>query len=607
MQCNDRFVLENKAMQRPLLKKLQNQNHHAYKFLSQNISSDLSSLNNHVDQCSQNIESWSTIVSMLVHDGPNRELALYKASQSLNSPTKPDGYSLVHILRASTDLGFHSYCLQLHNFILKSGFVSNAFVSAALIRFYTIEGSINDAHKLFVEIPQPNVISWNTLISAYLRSGKFRKSLELFLQLDRSDTCSDSYSFTAALSACGQTSMLGFGKSIHCKIVKYGLDYSVIVGNCLIDMYGKCDSVEEAICVFDEMINKDIISWNSVIAASARNGRLESAYCFFSQLPEPDTISYNQMINGIAQFGNVEDAVMVLSRMPNPNSSSWNSIITAYVNRNQVEKALEYFVKMHSSNVESNEYTYSVLLSGVAGIAALKWGMLIHCCAIKGGFDTSVVVGSALIDMYFKCGQVKNAESIFQSLPRKNLVTWNAMISGYAHNGDLNNVIEHFEKLKMVEDLKPDWVTFLNVIVACSGSEVPLEKVIEYFESMVNDYGVEPTIEHCCSMVRLMGQKGQALEATKMIYELAFGSCGVVWRALLGACGTCRNLKVAKIAAAKVIQLEGDDDYVYVMMSNILASYGRWREVSKVRKIMHDRGMRKEVGCSWIEVQRTAP
>ncbi|KDP39877.1 hypothetical protein JCGZ_03408 [Jatropha curcas] len=155
----------------------------------------------------------------------------------------------------------------------------------------------------------------------------------------------------------------------------------------------------------------------------------------------------------------------------------------------------------------------------------------------------------------------------------------------------------------MIEDLKPDWVTFLNILTACSNTEVPLQRAIEYFESMINDYGIEPTIEHCCSMVRLMGERGEVWQAKRMIYELAFGSCGVVWRALLGACGACRDLKVANIAAAKVIQLEGDDDYVYIMMSNIYASYAKWRDVSKVRKILKERGVRKEVGCSWIEVE----
>ncbi|EEF27768.1 pentatricopeptide repeat-containing protein, putative [Ricinus communis] len=446
-----------------------------------------------------------------------------------------------------------------------------------------------------------------TLLHKVALTGHFRKALGLFLQLNRSDVCPDAYSFTVALSACGQLSMLQFGRSIHCKIVKCSSDCGVVVGNCLIDMYGKCASVKEATWVFDKLIDKDIISWNSVIAACARNGRLELAYNFFCQMPELDTISYNEVINGIAQFGNIEDAIAILLNMPHSNSSSWNSVITAYVNRNQAREALEFFTKMHSSDIKKDEYTYSVILSGVAGAAAWKWGMLIHCCAIKGGWDTSVVVGSALIDMYSKCGQVKSAESMFQSLPVRNLITWNAMISGYAHNGNSYEMIQHFEEMKMVEDLKPDSVTFLNVISACSNTEVPLQKAVHYFESMINDYMIEPTIEHCCSMIRLMGQRGEVWQAKRMIYELAFGSCGVVWRALLSACGACRNLKVAKIAAAKVIELEGDDDYVYVTMSNIFASYGQWEDVSKVRKIMRQREVKKEVGRSWIEVEMVAP
>lgn len=525
----------------------------------------------------------------------------------LNSGIKPNGYALDCLVRASTEMRLDSYCIQLHSYILKSGYGSNVFVSNALLNFYRLAYSMTDTHKLFVEVPQPNVVSWNSLISGYVGSGKFSKALGLFRQLERSDVCANAYSFTMALSACGQLSLLQLGRSIHCKIVKCGLECGVVIANCLIDMYGKCASVEEAICVFDEMLDKDIISWNSVIAASARNQRLELAHSFFYQMPEPDTISYNELINGIAQFGNTEDAVKILSNMPNSNSSSWNSIITGYVNRNQALEALDFFTKMHSSNIKMDEYTCSILLSGIAGLAALKWGMLIHCCTIKWGLDTSVVVGSALIDMYSKCGQVKNAESVFQSLPRRNLVTWNAMISGYAHNGDSCKVILLFEEVKMVKDLKPDWVTFLNVIAACSNSEVPLQKAIQYFELMINDYGIEPTVEHCCSMVRLMGQRGKLWLAVRMIYELAFGSCAVVWRALLGACGTCRDLKVAKIAAAKVVELEGDDDYIYVMISNILACYGKWGDVGKVRKLMRERGLRKEVGCSWIEVEKATP
>ncbi|GAV85064.1 PPR domain-containing protein/PPR_2 domain-containing protein, partial [Cephalotus follicularis] len=425
---------------------------------------------------------------------------------------------------------------QLHSYIIKSGFGSNVFVSAAMVRFYRGTESLVDAYKVLVEIPQPSVISWNTLISGFVQSGKFRKALGLFLELERSVVCANAYSFTAALGACGKLSLLQLGRSIHAKIVKNGLECGNVVENCLVDMYGKCGSVEEAIWVFDDMIDRDIISWNSAIAA--------------------------------------------------------------YVNRNSAEEGLEFFRKMHVMDMQMDLFTFSIILSGVASLAALTWGVMIHCCTVKHGLNSSIVVGSALIDMYSKCGLMKDAESIFQSLPKKNLVTWNAMISGYVQNGNSTKVIQLFEQLKILKDLKPDEVSFLNVLAACSNNEMS-QKAMCYFESMVKDYGIEPSVEHCCTMIRLMGQRGEVWRAVRMTHELGFGSIGVVWRTLLGACGTCRDLKVAKIAAAKLIELEGDDDYVYVMLANIFACYGKWGDVNVVRKLMREKGVRKEVGCSW--------
>uniref|UniRef100_A0A2P2QLA4 Putative pentatricopeptide repeat-containing protein At5g47460 n=1 Tax=Rhizophora mucronata TaxID=61149 RepID=A0A2P2QLA4_RHIMU len=573
-------------------------------FLTKQITTSIHLPSNHAIKITPvNSEPWVTVISTLAQGGHCREPALYEATKLLRSGHEPNGHVLVLMVRAATDLGLESYCQQLHGYISRSGFGSDVVVSTSLVRFYGVMGSMNDAHKLFVEIPQPSVVSWNTLISGYVRSGEYTKALGLFLQLERSDAGPDAYSFTMALSACGHLSVLQFGSSIHCKIVKSGLECSIFIANCLIDMYGKCGYVGQATRVFNEMIVKDIISWNSAIAACARNQALELACNFFYQMPEPDTISYNELINGIAQFGNIKDAAEALSIMPNPNSSTWNSIITAYVNRSKPLEALHFFTKMHSSGTKMDEYTFSILLSAIAGLAALKWGMLIHSCCVKLGLDASVIIGSALIDMYSKCGQVKDAESLFVMLPKKNLVTWNAMISGYAHNGHSSKVIRLFEEVKLAKNLKPDWVTFLNVIAACSGSEVSLQKAIQYFDSMINDYGIEPSVEHCCSIIRLLGQRGEVWRAARMIHELALSSCVEVWRALLGACGACKDLKVAKVAAAKLIELEGNDDYLYVMLSNIFASYEKWEEARKVRKLMKERGVQKGVGYSWIEME----
>ncbi|KAL6181298.1 hypothetical protein ACLB2K_047953 [Fragaria x ananassa] len=503
---------------------------------------------------------WASIILDLAQCGTRTEHALFEASHMLSSGTRPNGYLLVQMVRASANLGWDFCGLQLHTYILRSGFCSNVFVSTALINLYVRISSLSNAHKVFDEIPQPSVVSWNSLISGYAHSGKYSKALSLFLQLERSGVSADSYSLTAALGACGQLGFLQLGKSFHSKTVKLGLQDSTVVLNCLIDMYGKCGSLQEAILVFNNMIERDTISWNSVIAASARNGSLEQAFSFLQQMDDADRISYNELINGFSRFGDIEDAIKLLLSMPNPNSSSWNSIITGYVNRGRAREALDFFCKMQIENVEMDQFTFSSILSGVAGISALTWGGLIHCCTIKYGLATSVVVGSALIDVYSKCG-----------------------------------------KMKRERDVKPDEITFLNVISACSHNQIPFESALQYFESMIGEYGIKPTLEHCCSMIRLMGQRGEVWRAEKLIFQLGFGACGSVWRALLGACGDCRDLMVAKYAAAKVIQLEGDDEYVYVKMSNLYAHYAKWEDVRVVR--MKAKGMRKEAGYSWIEME----
>ncbi|KAL1828475.1 hypothetical protein DCAR_0207698 [Daucus carota subsp. sativus] len=525
-----------------------------------------------------------------------------KASQIINSDKKLDGYSLVSLIRACTQLGCSCYGQQLHSYVLQSGFLSNSYVSTAFVNFYVKFESLDHAHKLFDEIPEPGVVSWNSLISGHVHCGEFSKALCLFMQLESSGVGSDAFSFTAALAACGRLSLLRLGKTIHSKIVKYGDDCSVVTSNCLIDMYGKCGCVEEAIRLFVEMNGKDTISWNSVIAACARNQRLEQASSFLKQMPESDTISYNELINGIAQFGNIEDAIAILATMPQPDSSSWNSIITGYVNRNHAREALEFFSKMHFEGIRMDQFTFSSILSGVGSISALAWGTLVHCCSIRSGLDKSVVVGSALIDMYSKCGQVKEAELLFQSLSCKNLITWNAMISGYAHNGRSTKVIELFEQLKSVKHLKPNGITFVNVLSACWHNRMPFKVANSYLESMQRDYGIDPTAEHCSAIIRIMGQEGEVWRAQDMITDLGLGSDGKVWRALLGACGMCSDVDVAEIAAAKLTELEGEDEFIYVKLSNIYAMHEKWEHVGDIRKLMRDKQVQKEVGCSWMEV-----
>ncbi|CAL9241462.1 unnamed protein product [Arabidopsis halleri] len=551
--------------------------------------------------------SWTTIVPALARFGSIG--VLRAAVELINDGEKPDVSPLVHLLRVSGNYGYVSLCQQLHCYVIKHGFVSDTRLSNSLMRFYKTSDSLEDAHKLFDEMPDPDVISWNSLVSGYVQSGRFQEGLCLFLKLHRSDVLPNEFSFTAALAACARLHLSALGACIHSKIVKLGLEKgNVVVGNCLIDMYGKCASMDDAVLVFQHMEEKDTVSWNAIVASCSRNGKLELGLWFFHQMPNPDTVTYNELIDAFVKSGDFNNAFQVLLDMPNPNSSSWNTILTGYVNSEQSGEATEFFTKMHSSGVGLDEYSLSIVLATIAALAVVPWGSLIHACALKLGLDSRVVVVSALIDMYSKCGMLKHAELMFWTVHRKNLIVWNAMISGYARNGDSIEAIKLFNQLKQERFMKPDRFTFLNLLAVCSHCEVPMEVMLEYFEMMINEYGIKPSVEHCCSIIRAMGQRGEVWQAKKVIQEFGFGYDGVAWRALLGACSARKDLKAAKTVAAKMIELgEADkDEYVYIVMSNLYAYHERWREVSQIRKIMREKGVTKEVGSSWIQEQNVA-
>ena len=539
----------------------------------------------------------SISVSSVRRNHTGNEIAFWAVSET----AIPDGHALVKMIRECIVQGQTSYGEQLHCSVLQSGFASNVFISTALVSFYAKMVSLDDARTLFDEMPHRNVVSWNTVISGYVHSGKLQKALSFFLELNKSEIQADAYSFTPALAACGQLRLLHLGMSMHARILIYGLESSAVVANCLIDMYGKCCSVEDAIRVFHGLVEKDVISWNSVIAATARNQRLEQAFAYVYQMSRPDAISYNELINGVAQFGNIDEAIDILRSIPNPNSSSWNSIISGYVARNRTWEALAFFTQMHAKAVIMDEFTFSSILSGIARVSSTTWGTSIHCCTIKHALVTSTIIGSALISMYSKCGRVRDAEMLFHSLPNKNIVTWSTMISGFAHNGESVKVIQYFEGLKGEKDLRPDNITFVNLLAACSHNKVPLEQAYTYFSCMTNEYGIEPTPEHLASMIRIMGHHGEVATAKKMIHELGFGSCKSVWKALLGACDECGNLVVAEVAAAKMVELGGADDFGYVVWSNINKRHGNWVYSNEVWKLMRHRGVIKEAGFSWID------
>ncbi|KAG5520531.1 hypothetical protein RHGRI_033195 [Rhododendron griersonianum] len=429
----------------------------------------------------------------------------------------------------------------VHACALKMRYEMDPYVGAALLDLYTKFGDLEDAKLVFEEIPKCDVIPWSFMIARYSQSKRSKEAVELFCQMRQSLVLPNQFTFASVLQACGSTADLELGKQIHCNVLKVGFDSNVFVSNALIDVYSRCGKMDNSVDLFVESTNK--------------------------------------------------------------NEVTWNTLIVGYVQLGDAEKALNLFLQMREDNVQGTEVTYTSVLCACATVAALEPGTEIHSLTIKTVYDKVITVGNALIDMYAKCGNIKDAREVFEMMSNRDVVSWNAMISGYSMHGLSGEALRIFEYMQKTKT-KADKVTFVGVLSACSNTGV-LDKGQAYFTSMVNDYHINPCIEHYNCMVGLLGRLGHLDKAVKLIEEMPFEPSVVIWRALLMACIVHNNVDLGKVAALHVLELEPSDDATYVLLSNMYAAARRWDNVASIRNNMKKKGVRKEPGLSWIESQGT--
>lgn len=439
----------------------------------------------------------------------------------------------------------------------------------AMLAGYTKNGMIEGAKEIFCRMPVRNTISWAAIMAGCAQNGRSEEALEFLSKLHRLGTVPSNSSFTSSLFACANTGALEMGRQIHGLTIKTGSQFNSYVGNGLISMYARCKNMEDVSQVFSTMRAKDIVSWNSLIAG----------------------LSQNYMLN---------DARNAFERMPKRDAVSWTAMISAYVQAGHGNEALELFLGMLGSGTKPNASTITSLLSTCANLGATKLGKQIHGLCFKIGLDLDLFVGNALTTMYFKCGCI-DAFWVFDDMPQRDVVTWNAVLAGCAQHGFGKEAIEIFEQMKY-EGALPNHISFVGLLCACSHAGL-VDEGWHYFNSMSRDYGIMPSEGHYACMVDLLGRAGHLYEAEAFIENMPIEPDSVVWGALLGACRIHQNVEVGRRVAERLFQLEPQNSGNYVLLSNIYASIGMWDEVGEVRKLMKDRGVTKEPGFSWIQVK----
>eukprot|EP01018_Ginkgo_biloba_P025680 Gb_11081 [translate_table: standard] len=440
-----------------------------------------------------------------------------------------------------------------------------------MIAAHAKRGSIQDARKLFDKMPERNYVSWTAMIATYAQHGEGKQALYLFCQMQRETMKLDQFTFASVLSACASLEALDLGKQVHTHIIKFGLESNVFVGSALVDMYSKCRGVDDARQVFDKMSVRDVHVWTAMISGYARCGNMEYARQLFDKIHERNVVT-------------------------------WNAMISSYTQHGHGEQALKLFSVMQNAGVKQDHCTFPCVLSACANLAALEHGKQIHAHVIKIGFESCVSLENALITMYFKCGTVDDANQVFEEMAEPNVVSFNAMISGFAQHGRGKDSLQFFEQI-LRAGFKPDHITFIGILSACSHAGL-VDEGRHYFDLMCQDHCIVPSMDHYACMIDLLGRAGHLNEAVDFINSMPFEPDASVWGALLGACRIHGNAELGKRAAEYLIQLEPQNDSTYVLLSNIYAVTGMWDGVAEIRKQMEVMGVKKKVGYSWIEVNK---
>jgi pentatricopeptide repeat protein len=305
--------------------------------------------------------------------------------------------------------------------------------------------------------------------------------------------------------------------------------------------------------------------------------------------------------------GFVEELEAVLSDIENPDLVSWTAAVSAYFQNGYGEKAIALLSRMHSKGLMPNDYALSSVLSSCADLVLLDQGRQFHCLALKLGCDSKICTGNALVNMYSKCGQIVPARLVFGIMDHRAATSWNSLIHGYAQHGEVNMALEAFSEMCSNGDGEPDESTFLGVLAACNHAGLVDEGMTFFKSLMASQYGASPTPSHYACVVDMLGRSGRFDDALSLIKDMPFEPGVLIWKTLLASCRLHGNLDTGKLAAEKLVELseggEDRDSASYVLMSGIHAMRGEWRDASRVRRRMDNAGVRKEAGCSWVEVK----
>ncbi|CAN6239875.1 unnamed protein product [Urochloa humidicola] len=450
----------------------------------------------------------------------------------------PDQHTIACALKSCSRMCAMDVGCGIQAYAVKRGLMLDRFVLSSLIHMYASCGDVTAARLLFDAVEEKGVVMWNAIIAGYFKNGGWKEVVELFKGMLEVGAPFDEVTLVSVATACGRTCDSKLGKWIGGYVKEKGMLGNRNLVTALVDMYAKCGELGKARRLFDGMQSRDVVAWSAMISG--------------------------------------------------------------YTQADQCQEALALFGEMQVAEVEPNDVTMVSVLSACAVLGALETGKWVHSYIRKKRLPLTVVLGTALVDFYAKCGCIDSAVDAFDSMTVKNSWTWTALIKGMASNGMGKEALELFSSMCKAS-IEPTDVTFIGVLMACSHGYL-VEEGRQHFDSMSRDYGIQPRIEHYGCVVDLLGRAGLIDEAYQFIRTMPIEPNAVIWRALLSSCAVHKNVEIGEEALKQVISLDPSHSGDYILLSNIYASVGRWKDATMIRKEMKDRGIQKTPGCSLIEL-----
>ncbi|XP_059063261.1 pentatricopeptide repeat-containing protein At5g16860 isoform X2 [Cryptomeria japonica] len=465
------------------------------------------------DEC-----SWSVLIAGCAKQGlPNEALELFRQMQGMG--VQANQFTLSGVLPACASLGSLHEGMEIHQEIVRSGLELDMFVSNALVDMYAKCGCVEVARHVFDKMSEPDRVSWTTMIAGYVQAGRLDDALSVFRQMPRRDV----RAWTA-----------------------------MMVG------YAQKGFVDEAMKLFDEMPQRDVASWNAMIAGLVQNGYGDKALKLYAEMQsaglKPNSKTFasiipacanpgalqqgkeihkqvirsrlestvfvaSSLVDMYAKCGDIQKARELFDKMQNKDVLSWTVMIAGYTQNGFDVEALEIFDQMQLAGVKPDFKTFTSVLPACANLAALQRGMVIHEQIVRSGVESESVVMNALIDMYAKCGSLYKARELFDRMHKPTVVSWTAMIAGYAMHGYCRDALKLFEEMKQ-SGTSPNHITLVCVLSACCHAGF-LEDANRYFTSISECYHITPTMEHYSCMVDILGRAGKLDEAHNFIKKMA--------------------------------------------------------------------------------------